>query len=110
VFINVIRMSVGYLDGVTTALSKYALVYAGLTGTGFWESARRGRALTDAAGADKARGKGGRIRTKRLASERKSIQSSLLLLYRISFLTNPPPQLPSGPSLSPHSSFPYPQP
>lgn len=41
-------MAVGYLDGVTTALSKYALVYTGMTGDPFMPSARRARALTTA--------------------------------------------------------------
>lgn len=41
-----IRLVVGYLETVTTALSKYALVYAGLTGDPFMNSARRVRALT----------------------------------------------------------------
>ena len=41
-------MSVGMLEGVTTALSRYALVYTGLTGDGFFASARRAKALTDA--------------------------------------------------------------
>ncbi|RXW13747.1 hypothetical protein EST38_g12105 [Candolleomyces aberdarensis] len=43
-----IRFMVGYIDGATTALSKYALVYAGLTGDSFMGSARRSRALTAA--------------------------------------------------------------
>ncbi|KAJ3566815.1 hypothetical protein NP233_g6761 [Leucocoprinus birnbaumii] len=46
--INGIKLAVGYLDGVTTALSKYALVYVGLTGDPFMSSARRARALTEA--------------------------------------------------------------
>ncbi|KAG6864417.1 hypothetical protein C0991_009647 [Blastosporella zonata] len=41
-----IRMVVGYLEMVTTALSKYALVYGGLTGDPFMNSARRAQALT----------------------------------------------------------------
>ncbi|KXN91452.1 hypothetical protein AN958_00714 [Leucoagaricus sp. SymC.cos] len=44
--VNGIRLAVGYLDGVTTALSKYALVYSGLTGDPFMPSARRAKALT----------------------------------------------------------------
>jgi len=40
-----IRFVVGYLEGVTTALSRYALVYTGLTGDEFWYSAKRARAL-----------------------------------------------------------------
>jgi hypothetical protein len=43
-----IRFIVGYIDGATTALSRYALVYAGLTGDNFMGSARRSRALTTA--------------------------------------------------------------
>lgn len=41
-------MAVGMLDNVTTALSKYALVYVGLTGDAFFVAARRARALTAA--------------------------------------------------------------
>ncbi|KAG5652127.1 hypothetical protein H0H81_006203 [Sphagnurus paluster] len=41
-----IRMAVGYLETVTTALSKYALVYSGLTGDPFMNSARRAKALS----------------------------------------------------------------
>ncbi|TFK23466.1 hypothetical protein FA15DRAFT_681165 [Coprinopsis marcescibilis] len=41
-----IRFIIGYIDGATTALSKYALVYAGLTGDNFMGSAKRARALT----------------------------------------------------------------
>jgi Plasma-membrane choline transporter len=44
-----IRFAVGYLEAGTTALSKYALVYSGLTGDPFMGSARRARALTVAA-------------------------------------------------------------
>lgn len=39
-------MAVTYLESVTTSLSKYALVYTGLTGDPFFMSARRARALT----------------------------------------------------------------
>jgi len=39
-------LAVGYLNGVTMALSKYALVYSGLTGDAFMPSARRAKALT----------------------------------------------------------------
>ena len=38
-------MAVGYLEGVTSTLSTYALVYVGLTGDPFFPSARRSRAL-----------------------------------------------------------------
>ncbi|GLB34536.1 putative CTL (choline transporter-like) family protein [Lyophyllum shimeji] len=41
-----IRMAAGYLETVSTALSKYALVYSGITGDPFMNSARRARALT----------------------------------------------------------------
>lgn len=44
-----IRFAVSYLESATTALSKYALVYAGLTGDPFMPSARRARALTSGA-------------------------------------------------------------
>jgi len=40
-----VRMAVGWLEEKSGTLSKYALVYAGLTGAGFWESAKRGRVL-----------------------------------------------------------------
>ncbi|KAF5323828.1 hypothetical protein D9611_008294 [Ephemerocybe angulata] len=43
-----IRFLVGYIEGTTTALSKYALVYTGITGDSFMGSARRARALTSA--------------------------------------------------------------
>ncbi|KAF9462686.1 plasma-membrane choline transporter-domain-containing protein [Collybia nuda] len=43
-----IRMAVGYLETITTALSKYALIYSGLTGDPFMNSARRAQALTGA--------------------------------------------------------------
>ncbi|CCM02140.1 uncharacterized protein FIBRA_04217 [Fibroporia radiculosa] len=41
-------MAVGYLENATSSLSKYALVYTGLTGDPFFPSARRARALTAA--------------------------------------------------------------
>jgi hypothetical protein len=41
-------MAVGMLENATTALSKFALVYTGLTGDPFLVSARRARALTAA--------------------------------------------------------------
>jgi hypothetical protein len=50
-------MVVGYLDTVTTALSKYALVYTGLTGDPFMPSARRTKALTAAVEAKVKHGK-----------------------------------------------------
>ncbi|KAL4068171.1 plasma-membrane choline transporter-domain-containing protein [Scleroderma citrinum] len=39
-------IAVGYLETVTSALSRYALIYTGLTGDPFFPSARRARALT----------------------------------------------------------------
>jgi hypothetical protein len=45
----------GYLEDAAGSLSKYALVYVGLTGEGFWVSARRSRALV--AGAEKGSGR-----------------------------------------------------
>ncbi|KAG6331585.1 hypothetical protein ID866_7505 [Astraeus odoratus] len=39
-------MAVAYLETVTSSLSRYALVYTGLTGDPFFPSARRARALT----------------------------------------------------------------
>ena len=61
-----IRMAVGYLDTVTTALSKYALVYTGLTGDPFMPSARRAKALTAAVEAKVKHGK------RKSSAERKS--------------------------------------
>ncbi|KAL0060632.1 hypothetical protein AAF712_012575 [Marasmius tenuissimus] len=46
ILVSVTRAAVGYLEGITLSLSKYAVVYAGLTGEEFWISARRGSALT----------------------------------------------------------------
>ncbi|KAG5337824.1 hypothetical protein C0989_008650 [Termitomyces sp. Mn162] len=65
-----IRMVVGYLEGVTTALSKYALVYAGLTGDPFMTSARRAQALTN----------GVEAKSKRNARKGYGTEPSLLLL------------------------------
>jgi hypothetical protein len=45
----------GYLEDAAGSLSKYALVYVGLTGEGFWASARRARALV--AGAESGAGR-----------------------------------------------------
>ena len=42
-----VRIAVGWLEEKSGTLSKYALVYAGLTGAGFWESAKRGRVLVN---------------------------------------------------------------
>ena len=42
-----VRIAVGWLEAKSGTLSKYALVYAGLTGAGFWESAKRGRVLVN---------------------------------------------------------------
>ncbi|RDB22997.1 hypothetical protein Hypma_009712, partial [Hypsizygus marmoreus] len=54
------RMAVGYLEGVTTALSGYALVYAGITGDPFMPSARRSRVLTASVEAKARTGRGRR--------------------------------------------------
>lgn len=59
-------MVVGYLETVTTALSKYALIYSGLTGDPFMNGARRAQALTTAVEA-----KAGRVGRKRFSAERK---------------------------------------
>ena len=40
-----VHWSVAYLEEKSGRLSRYALVYGGLTGAGFWESATRGREL-----------------------------------------------------------------
>ncbi|KIL67089.1 hypothetical protein M378DRAFT_74370 [Amanita muscaria Koide BX008] len=45
--IHGIRMAINWLESATTALSKYALVYTGITGDPFMPSARRARALTN---------------------------------------------------------------
>ena len=42
-----VRIAVGWLEEKSGTLSKYALVYTGLTGAGFWESAKRGRVLVN---------------------------------------------------------------
>ncbi|TCD70269.1 hypothetical protein EIP91_004170 [Steccherinum ochraceum] len=59
-------MGVSYLEGVTGALSTYALIYTGLTGDAFMASARRSRALTGA------------------------VQNASLARYRRKFKTEPP--------------------
>lgn len=45
----------GYLEDAAGSLSKYALIYVGITGEGFWVSARRARALV--AGAESGAGR-----------------------------------------------------
>ncbi|KAF9014234.1 plasma-membrane choline transporter-domain-containing protein [Cyathus striatus] len=40
-----VRWTVAYIERVTDAMSAYALVYVGITGDRFWDSARRSRAL-----------------------------------------------------------------
>lgn len=42
-----IQWVVAWLEGKSGTLSRYALVYGGLTGAGFWESAVRGRELVN---------------------------------------------------------------
>lgn len=44
--IPTLRMAVGWIERVTTALSQYALIYVGLTGDPFMPSAKRARVLT----------------------------------------------------------------
>ena len=68
-----IRFAVGYLEAGTTALSRYALVYTGLTGDPFMTSARRARALI--VGAETRVG-----RRKRFSAERRSSASYLQLV------------------------------
>jgi hypothetical protein len=46
-----------YLEDAAGSLSKYALVYVGITGEGFWLSARRARALVTSAESGAGRSK-----------------------------------------------------
>ncbi|KAK2466630.1 hypothetical protein APHAL10511_000888 [Amanita phalloides] len=62
--ISGVRMAINYLESTTTALSKYALVYSGLTGDPFMHSARRARALTNS-----VEGKIGRYGRRKISSE-----------------------------------------
>ena len=80
---------VGYLEGWTSKLNKYGLIYAGLTGEPFWASATRAGVLIDKGrerivnvNADENRR--GRVlkRKKGFSSERKPC-SSLFSLYEI---------------------------
>ncbi|PFH46316.1 hypothetical protein AMATHDRAFT_7977 [Amanita thiersii Skay4041] len=59
-----VRMVINYLETVTTALSKYALVYSGLTGDPFMHSARRAKALTTT-----VEGKVGRYGRRKISTE-----------------------------------------
>jgi hypothetical protein len=68
--ISGVRVAINWLESATTALSKYALVYAGLTGDPFMHSARRARALTTS-----VEGKVGRYGRRKISAERKSIVS-----------------------------------
>lgn len=61
-------MAVGILDEITTALSKYALVYTGLTGDPFMPSARRVRALTASVEAKDAARYKRKFKTERMSS------------------------------------------
>lgn len=45
IYTGPLLFAAGYLEDAAGSLSKYALVYVGLTGEGFWVSARRARAL-----------------------------------------------------------------
>jgi hypothetical protein len=49
IYTGPLLFAAGYLEDVAGSLSKYALVYVGLTGEGFWVSARRARALVSGA-------------------------------------------------------------
>ena len=64
--ISGVRFAINYLESATTALSKYALVYAGLTGDPFMQSARRARALTSS-----VEEKIGRYGRRKISSERR---------------------------------------
>jgi hypothetical protein len=64
IYTGPLLFAAGYLEDAAGSLSKFALVYVGLTGEGFWVSARRAKAL--AAGAETG---AGRIR-KTFKSER----------------------------------------
>jgi hypothetical protein len=55
VYTGPLLFAAGYLEDAAGSLSKYALVYVGLTGEGFWVSARRARALV--AGAEREAGR-----------------------------------------------------
>ena len=66
------------LEGVTTSLSRHALVYTGLTGDPFFVSARRAKALTDAD-----------VRSsRRLKSERASLPRSVIDVQSICSLAS----------------------
>ena len=49
IYTGPLLFAAGYLEDAAGSLSKYALVYVGLTGEGFWLSARRARALVTGA-------------------------------------------------------------
>jgi hypothetical protein len=49
IYTGPLLFAAGYLEDAAGSLSKYALVYVGLTGEGFWLSARRARALVSGA-------------------------------------------------------------
>jgi hypothetical protein len=55
IYTGPLLFAAGYLEDAAGSLSKYALVYVGLTGEGFWVSARRARALV--AGAENGAGR-----------------------------------------------------
>lgn len=55
IYTGPLLFAAGYLEDAAGSLSKYALVYVGLTGEGFWVSARRARALI--AGAESGSGR-----------------------------------------------------
>lgn len=55
IYTGPLLFAAGYLEDAAGSLSKFALVYVGLTGEGFWVSARRARALV--AGAESGAGR-----------------------------------------------------
>ncbi|KAF8624117.1 hypothetical protein AX15_006026 [Amanita polypyramis BW_CC] len=69
--ISGVRIAINYLESATTAVSKHALVYAGLTGDPFMHSARRARALTNS-----VEGKIGWYGRRKFSSERRYLLAS----------------------------------
>jgi len=73
----------GYLEDAVGSLSKYALVYVGLTGEGFWINARCVRALVTSASSG-----AGRFR-KNFKSERANISCALKMISSDRFCPAP---------------------
>lgn len=84
-----VRMVVGYLETITTALSKYALVYSGLTGDPFMNSARRAQALTRAVEAKAARTRRLGLSAERRCFSSMSSELSLFFIFRDSTIDPP---------------------